>query len=403
MIKRLDLQNFRNYSKKSLEFGDGTTLIAGPNAAGKTNVLEAIHILATGKSFRAENEQEVIGQSSLVTRIVGVIGDEIKVVSNETKEKKREVGNRKPEPEVRSEKLDQTELEIDWDGRERFTKTYKVNGVGKRMVDFVGNFRAVLFSPQDIEIVADSPATRRRYLNSVLSLVHRDYRVAGHVYERALRQRNKLLWKARELGINRNLVEFDYWDKLLIENGRIIHERRKEYLSFLSNLGDLSLDYDHSVISKERLEKYAREEIAAAATLVGPQRDDFTVKIQDKIKDKRFKTKDKITEVEDEIKEAEREVRNWRDVKSFGSRGEQRLAVFEIKLGELEFVRRVTGEDPVLLLDDIFSELDHSNRQHILKVIPRQQTIITTTDLHLAQKEHVRGFDLINLPEAGAE
>lgn len=312
-------------------------MIVGPNASGKTNILEAIYCLATGKSFRAENEKELQKEGQSVSRLVG--------------------------------QLDSTELEIIWDNRDRFQKLYKINGVGKRQVDFVGNLRAVLFCPQDIEIVADSPSTRRKYLDSVLSLTHKDYRIAAHIYERALRQRNKLLWRIREEGLDGGQLQ--YWDELLINNGKIIHDRRGGFLRFLSSQGELQLDYDHSTISFDRLAKYAQEEVATATTLVGPQRDDFTVS------------------------------KKGKNVKSFGSRGEQRLAIFAVKLGELEYVSTVTGERPTLLLDDIFSELDHANRHHVLEIIPKQQTIMTTTDLHLVEKEYIKHIDVVDLNFAG--
>ncbi len=318
----------------------------GPNAVGKTNILEAAYLLATGKSFRAEKEIEAIKEGETVGRVVGTtVGDE---------------------------------LEVDFDARLRFSKTYKVNGVGKRQADFVGNLFAVLFSPLDLEIIVNGPAVRRRYLDSVLSQVHKDYRIASQVYEKALRQRNRLLYQIRELGIwnQESRKRLEYWNELLITNGKIIHERRKEYLEFLNNLPTrilpISLKYDHSIISSERLEKYAREELAAAATLVGPHRDDFTIGDRGRNQESR-------------------------ELKSFGSRGEQRLAVFAIKLGELEYVREATGQNPVLFLDDIFSELDHTNRHHILEVIPKQQTIMTTTDLHLVEKEYVKHVELIEL------
>lgn len=325
VLQSLTLQNFRNYSKKSFDFGDNATLIVGPNATGKTNILEAVYCLATGKSFRAEEERELIREGSVFAKATA----------------------------------DEGRLEIVWDNRDRLQKLYRVNGVGKRMVDFVGNLRVVLFSPADIEIVANSPSTRRKYLDSVLSLVHKDYRIAAHIYERALRQRNRLLWRVREEHLSRTQLE--YWDKLLIGNGGIVHDRRREYLNFLN------FPYSHSIISEDRLKKYAAEEVAAAMTLVGPQRDDFTV------------------------------VKNGKNLHTFGSRGEQRLAVFDIKLGELAYVEKMTGEKPVLLLDDIFSELDHANRHHILKVIPKQQTIMTTTDLHLVEKGYIKHVDVMEL------
>lgn len=341
MLQKLQLQNFRNYTKRTFEFGEKTTLIVGPNAIGKTNILEAVYLLATGKSFRADAERDLIKESAQVASVQSVQDLVLHTAS------------------------EGAELEIIFDDRQRFTKTYKVNGVGKRQVDFVGNLRAVLFSPQDIEIVTDGPSVRRRYLDLVLSQIFKDYRLSAHIYERALRQRNRLLWRIREEGVSRE--QLAYWNELLIENGAVIHEKRKGFLGFLSGLSNLRMEYDHSVISQERLARYAAEEIGAATTLVGPQRDDFEI---------RFKEK---------------------KVKNFGSRGEQRLAVFQIKLGELEYVKKQTGESTILLLDDIFSELDHENRHHILEVIPKQQTIMTTTDLHLVDRSAIKRAQLIEL------
>ena len=295
----------------------------GPNAIGKTNILEAINFLATGKSFRATTEQEVIKEG---TTVMSVNTDN---------------------------------LEIIFDNRGRFTKIYRVNGVGKRQMDFVGNLKIVLFCPQDIEIATDSPSIRRKYLNSVLEQMFKDYRVAVHIYEKALRQRNRLLWRIREENLDKN--QLTYWNELLIDNGKIIHDKRKDYLNYLN------LPYDHSIISSERIHRYEDAEIGAATTLVGPHRDDFKVVVKNK------------------------------NIKSFGSRGEQRLAVFNIKLGELEYIKKTTGEIPVLLLDDIFSELDHQNRHKVLEIIPKQQTIMTTTDLHLIEKSHLKDFQLIEL------
>lgn len=355
MLKSLSLQNFRNYSKRTFEFSKDSTLIVGPNAIGKTNILEAIYLLATGKSFRAENERELIRDSSLVT---GHSQQQVARIASE-------------------------ELEIVWDTRERFAKHYKVNGVPKRQMDFVGNLRAVLFSPADIEIVADSPATRRKYLDLVLPQVFKDYRVAAHVYERVLRQRNRLLRGARDQGLGARDISdrLKYWDGLLITNGKIIHERRKEFLTYVSNgsneangIFPISLNYDHSIISEERLKRYALEEVGAATTLVGPHRDDFIIK--------GLGARGQGLE---------------RDIRIFGSRGEQRMATFELKLGELAFVKEKIREDPILLLDDVFSELDHKNRHLLLGVIPKQQTIMTTTDLHLVEKEFLKDIDLIKL------
>ncbi len=349
MLRDLKLTNFRSYREKEFGFSGGTTVLVGPNAVGKTNVLEAIYSLATGRSFRAELEKEVIREGESFAWVEGKVGDEA--------------------------------LEIIWDDRGRFTKTYKVNGVSKRQADFLGKMRAVLFSPIDLEIVVNGPAVRRKYLDLVLEQTHRDYRVAALVYERALRQRNRILRRAREEGRTASeIVEpLNYWDELLLSNGVIIYERRKEYLDFLNGLSKkifpVSVKYDHSIISESRLAKYAVEELAAGATLVGPHRDDFVIL-------KSHETEKGTHEV---------------DVRLYGSRGEQRLAVFAIKLGELEYILHNTGEKPILLLDDIFSELDESNRHHILEVVPNQQTVMTTTDLQVLGEGYLKSTEVIKL------
>jgi DNA replication and repair protein RecF len=177
------------------------------------------------------------------------------------------------------------------------------------------------------------------------------------------------LEQIRDSGKPRSTLFF--WDKLLIENGNLITQKRQEFIDFLNRqperFGQLAVYYDHSLISEQRLAKYAQEEVAAATTLVGPHRDDFQVSLE------------------------------GHNLHSFGSRGEQRTAVFNLKLGELEFLSQKTGQRPTLLLDDIFSELDHERRGHLLTVIPQQQTIMSTADIHLVEEEFLPQMTVIKL------
>jgi len=260
-------------------------------------------------------------------------------------------------------------------GKRVAKKIYKVNGVNRRMVDFVGRLRVVYFGPEDLEIVVDSPARRRDYLDSVLEQVDKEYRRASLSYKKGLRQRNKLLEQIRDEGKPRSVLYF--WDRLLLENGELITKKREEFINFVNQqpayFEKLELVYDKSIISPQRLAQYAEEEVAAGMTLVGPHRDD--IKFQ--IPNSKFQIK--------------------RDLSCFGSRGEQRIAVFCLKLAEMEFITQKTGQRPALLLDDIFSELDHQRRKHLLEVIPRQQTIITTTDLHLVEPEVRKKMEVIKL------
>lgn len=318
----LTLTNFRNYTKHTVSFSPRTTILVGPNAAGKTNILEALCILATGKSFRADEEKEVVrwgSQASGITCSLGKTRDE------------------------------HVSLEV------RITegvKKYLVNGVSRRQLDFVGNLRVVLFWPEHLELVTDSPGTRRKYLDSVLVQTDREYRRNLLSYERGVRQRNKLLERIREGEAGRSQLGF--WDQLLIKSGGYLTDKRHEYIEFVNHYPipniQYTIEYDASVISESRLEQYKDAEIAAAATLVGPHRDDFLVASGD------------------------------RDMSKFGSRGEQRLAVLWLKMAELAYIELRTGEKPVLLLDDIFSELDVAHRKLVMDVMTGQQTVLTAAN-----------------------
>jgi len=271
-------------------------------------------------------------------------------------------------------------------------KKYLVNGVGKRMVDFVGNLRWVLFWPEDMELVTNSPSRRRKYLDFTLSQVDREYRRCLLSYERGLRARNKLLERIRDENPG-GRSQLLFWDQLLIKDGVVLTTKREEFLKFLNSFQfsvfSFQLEYDKSVISQARLEEYAQEEVAAGATLVGPHRDDFRFMIYD-LKNN-----------------------NNRNLSLFGSRGEQRLAILWLKLAELEFITQKTGDPstgstnspqassgqgrPILLLDDIFSELDKDNQDLVTEVIPNQQTIITTTDEKVIKKEFLEGAKIVKL------
>ncbi len=345
ILTKLRLQNFRNYKKQEFEFSDKTTLVVGPNTSGKTNLLEGIYLLATGKSFRAGLEQEMIAYDQDLSRVKG------RILNKE-----------------------RTDLEIiltrgEVLGEKVAKKKYQVNGVSKRAIDFVGKLLAVYFGPEDLDLVTNSPSLRRKYLDSVLSQVDREYSRSALSYEKGLRQRNKLLERIREEGASRSQLLF--WNQLLIKNGEYITRKREEFIEFVNSQRfsafSFQLEYDKSIISPARLEDYAEEEVAAGATLVGPHRDDFSFKLQK------------------------------RNLSAFGSRGEQRLAILWLKLCELEFITQAVGERPVLLLDDIFSELDKKHRKLVLEIIPQQQTIITTAEQEMVEKEYLKKIEMVKL------
>ena len=338
-LTSINLTNFRNFKKKTFSFVPAVTSIVGDNTKGKTSICEAIFYLASGKSFRADKDNEVISW-----------GEEIGRVSA-----KCEVNSTKPD--------EQEFLEIIFTDRKQFL----VNGVGKRMVDFAGNLKAVLFRPEDMDLIIGSPSLRRRYLDFVLIQTDREYRRAVISYEKGVRQRNRLLEKIRDEAAYANASasqggmrnQLLFWDQLLIKNGNYISNKRAEYIEYINgkekNLGNYEAIYDDSQISTARLEQYLEAEIASGNTLIGPHRDDFKIELRE------------------------------RDLAVFGSRGEQRLAVLWLKLCELSFIREKSGERPILLLDDIFSELDHKHRDLVFEIMDNQQTIVTSADPHLIQ------------------
>jgi len=347
-IAKIQLTNFRNFKKKVIDFSQEVTVIVGPNASGKTNILEALYLLSAGKSFRARVEDEMIGYGAETARVSGSVVD-----SNL-----------------------ETVLTHGDNGWPR--KKLLVNGVPKRLIDFTGNFQVVLFGPWDLDLVTASPSLRRNFLDMVLSQVDREYRRASLSYEKGLRQRNRLLFRIREEGLSRGQLLF--WNQLLIKNGDYISQKRQEFINFANSNSILHptsyiLHYDPSIISPARLEQYVEEEVASATTLVGPHRDDFQFQI--------LNSKLQIK----------------RNLAIYGSRGEQRMGTLWLKLRELAFVEEKTrstslgqAEKPTLLLDDIFSELDHAHRDVVLSVIGNQQTIITTADEHF-----IKGFKKVNL------
>src|SRR3990167_2689892 len=344
ILSKIQISNFRNLKKESFSFSPKTTVIIGPNTSGKTNIFEAIFLLATGKSFKAQVEEEMISYGKEIARVSGDF--------SKPKQKLEVV-------------LTRGEITVGQDPEktERVPrKRLMLNGIAKRLIDFAGNFKAVLFGPWDLELVTESPSVRRKFLDTLLSQVDREYRRASLSYEKGLRQRNRILYRIREEGASRGQLLF--WDRLLIKNGDYISQKREEFINFTNDKGklngqDFSLDYDKSAISETRLEQYAEEEVAAATTLVGPHRDDYCFRLK---KNKRA-----------------------RDLNRYGSRGEQRMGVLWLKLAELSYIEKTTEEKPTLLLDDIFSELDNEHREIVMKTVGSQQTIITTADPHFVK------------------
>ncbi len=349
ILKTLSLQKFRSYNNATYTLSPEVTFIVGENTAGKSNLIEAINYLSVGKSFRADKELQVIRFGEDIARVKGsVIGDD-------------------------DATLEAVFAFLPAAGREPFfQKRFLVNGLPKRRVDFAGILPSVLFTPEDLEIIIASPSVRRNFFDSVLEQVDRTYRTAQIAYTKALRQRNALLESARGTG-TRNTEQFAYWDKLLIENGQILTGKREAFVSFVNesqkSILSFQMHYDPSRMSHDRLAQYKDAEIGAGMTLVGPQRDDFFLTLS-------IGTEEK-------------------DVRHFGSRGQQRLAVLQLKLLQILYMESILGNRPLLLLDDIFSELDAGHIAHILSEIPKQQTVITTTHEEFIGSHSQRGKTIL--------
>jgi len=355
IVNKLKLSNFRNHKNLSLEIDPATTFIIGDNGVGKTNILEALHMLSTSKSFRARYDSDVINYPAKFSTIKASIKTSDEKYDLELQVSRRESGRSHDDLMYYSPKEDTK------DESHTSTKKVKVNGVPKSIFGFAGIFKSVLFTPQNIDVITGSPAERRKYIDSILFQIDKTYKRIHNNYTKALKQRNKLLERIREE--RKGYDQLGYWENILEQTGSDIHKMRSELLSFLnknskgygrtlnSGYSEIEIKYKKSLITKDRFDEYRNKEIAAKSTLIGPHKDDFII-----------------------------EYNNYR-LSDFGSRGQQRTVLVALKMCETDYIEEKTKETPVLLLDDIFSELDKKHREILISMAPKQQTIITTTEL----------------------
>lgn len=376
LLARLSLSHFRNYERLELEFGSGITLLYGNNAQGKTNLLEAIFFLATARSPHAGAERELIHWGAATepipfARVEAQIGRANGVMT---------------ELEIVLVTGEERDLTV-----ARVSKRIKVNGVNKRAIDLLGNLNVVLFLPQDLELVFGSPGDRRRYLDTTLSQIDPKYSRALQQYNHVLEQRNALLKEFRERSFN--AAELEPWNNKLVENGSYVMARRAQAIETYNGLvseihpqltaehKELKLHYQPTIpveafalpetrqlglgltppsapleqiamAFRGQLAALRAKEAGAALTLVGPHRDDL-----------RF-TVDGV------------------DMTTYASRGQGRTIAVALKLAEIELMRAETGEEPVLLLDDVMSELDKPRRAALSHaILSAKQAIVSATDL----------------------
>lgn len=343
ILKGLILSNFRNYGDKEFQLIEGVNVITGKNATGKTNLLEVVYLISTGGSFKAKKTEEMIRFGEELSRIKAELVDENNNLSFEVLLTRGE-----------------------FSGQRTLKRKYFIDGASKRKKDYIGLFPAVVFRPEDMDMLTGGSEIRRTFMDEVLSQVNINYARSLSTYNQALRRRNRLLNAIREGAATRFSLSF--WDSLLIKHGNILSDERNNFIDYVNKLwerselfNNLKLVYDNSAISETRLLQYKDEELTAGYTLVGPHKDDFRVQRES-------------------------------DLGIYGSRGEQRMAVLALKLGEIYFIESEVDVRPLLLLDDIFSELDEIHKQEVLRVMKGRQVLVTTAvrgDLDLFEEARV--------------
>lgn len=340
-LSDLVIQDVRSFQLQHWEFRQPVSLIVGPNAAGKTTVLESIFLLASGESFRAGKIAEVIRFDQPLGRVQG------KVVMG--------TGNNTQPPGIEALQLELTITPGQVAGRRTAMRLWSVNKVRRRRGEFVGRLLAVVFRPEDMRLIEGSPPRRRQHLDWQLGLASPAYGSSLHTYTQALKKYNRLLQAVREQQMP--LAVLSFWEQQLVKHGQVLQAQRQRALEHSAQVSfplEFSVRYVPSVISAARIDEYRARAIAAGHALIGPHKDDFEVWL------------------------------DGHDVSLYGSRGQQRLAVLWLKLCELEYLMAERQDRPVLLLDDIFSELDDQSRHLVIEQLRHYQTIITTTDHQVA-------------------
>lgn len=335
IIKSIELQNFRNYEDLNISFDEGTNIFYGDNAQGKTNILEAAYLSGTTKSHKCSKDKEMIRFGEQESHIRTVV--------------------------VKKDK----EYQIDMHLKNNRSKGIAINKVPiKKASELFGILNMVFFSPEDLNIIKNGPAERRRFLDSELCQLDKIYLSDLTTYNKILNQRNKLL---KDMVYRPDLKDtLPVWDMQLVETGKKIIRRRKQFVEELNEIvhdihyrisggkEDLILQYEPNIddiFFEDELSRVKERDMRQCMTSVGPHRDDLLFS---------------IGEV---------------DIRKFGSQGQQRTSALSLKLSEIELVKRSIHDTPVLLLDDVLSELDSNRQNYLLNSIHDTQTLITCTGL----------------------
>lgn len=362
-LKTLELHNFRNYADLVVEFGSGINVLLGENAQGKTNLLESIYFLALTRSHRTNSDRDLISWRTKAARVSGSVQKEHTV----------------------------TPLEINLSSK---GKNAKVNHLERsRLSQYVGQLNVILFAPEDLSIVKGSPAVRRKFIDMEFGQMSSKYLYNSAQYRSVLKQRNQYI-KQLQFNPKGDQVYLDVLSDQLAAHGAEIIFQRIQFLKKLEKWSQevhkeisqgkekLSFQYVSPISSDQAdttekiyaalqalFQKQREKELQQGKTLVGPHLDDVRFMVNDK------------------------------NVSTFGSQGQQRTTALSVKLAEIDLMKEETGEYPVLLLDDVLSELDDSRQTHLLTAIQNKvQTFITTTSLsgvaqQLINEPHVFNID----------
>lgn len=340
LLSKLTLKDFRSYKDKEIVFSDKVNILLGKNAQGKTNILEAIFFLCLGKSFRTPREKEVINWSA---------GENSGYIKGEFNKKYRDV-----------------EIEMFFNKERK--KAVKIDGIGiKKIGELLGCVNVVFFSPDELKLVKDSPDERRRFMNVILSQTNKRYFYLVARYEKVLANRNKLLKMSKDMSALKDTI--DIWNRALSDIAEKIYLERKKLIEELAPLANKAHEYlsggkekievvyksyfdgeSYAEKMMKGLEKNLEKDYRLGYTTIGVHRDEIDIYL------------------------------NGVEVKAYGSQGQQRTTALSLKLAELEIIKNRVGEEPILLLDDVFSELDSDRRAKLLKFTAKAQTLITTTD-----------------------
>lgn len=356
-IKRLKLTNFRNYKELNIEFDEKTNIIYGNNAQGKTNILEALYLLATTKSHRKANDREMIRFEEKEATIHAVVDDGY------------------------------GEFPIDIRLQRGKTKEIRVNRLPlSSNSELVGKMNVIVFSPEDLNIIKSSPSVRRNFMDIELCQMSPIYMQNLRVYKRIVEQRNKLL---KDIAAKKQSEEMlDVWDLQMVSYGKEIIAEREKFLKRVGVIAEklhtgitgndraLEIEYRKSVsvdAFEKELAASREKDLRYQISHIGPHRDDIGFAI------------------------------DGVDVQIYGSQGQQRTVALVLKLSEIDLIRTVYGRNPVLLLDDVLSELDRNRQGLLLKTVRENQTFITCTGLEEFVEHHFEMNRIFKVTDGSVE